>query len=57
MKYKINLIIFMLFLSNYIYGQNKQHDIYDFPIPKNIEQCFKLLDMTMTDEEKTLGII
>jgi hypothetical protein len=30
------------------------NDIEDYPIPKNIEQCFKLLDKTMTDREKFL---
>jgi hypothetical protein len=42
----------ILFLQFIAFGQNKtKPDVYDFPIPKTLEECFVLLDKTMPDDE------
>jgi len=54
MKRKILLIPLFLF-SLLLWGQRTTtENIEDYPIPKNIEQCFKLLDKTMSENEKFL---
>jgi len=38
-----------------LWGQKiKTHEIEDYPIPRNLTQCFKVLDKTMCEEEKHL---
>jgi len=50
MKFLITITI--LFLKLLSFGQTKpKPDVYDFPIPKTLEQCFKLLDKTLPDDE------
>ena len=33
------------------YGQTKKTDVYDLPIPKSLDQCFKILGETLTENE------
>ena len=50
MKLLTTTIILLLHLLTF--GQTKSKpDVYDLPIPKNLEECFKLLDKTLPDEE------
>jgi hypothetical protein len=54
---KTNILFFVVFIlfSFSLWGQKKEvKEIEDYPIPKGIEQCFKLLDKTMSDHEKFL---
>jgi hypothetical protein len=52
MKYNIFTIIIALLFSLTIYGQNNEkRDVYDLSIPKTIEQCLKVLDKTMFENE------
>jgi hypothetical protein len=52
MKKIILFIITLPLFSLFMQGQKTNNkDIEKYPIPKNLEQCFKLLDKTMTDEE------
>jgi len=50
MKVLITTTILLLHLLTF--GQTKSKpDVYDLPIPKTLEECFKLLDKTLPDEE------
>jgi hypothetical protein len=49
------LLIALFLFSLSSWGQRQAiKEIQNYPIPKNIEQCFKLLDKTMTEREKFL---
>lgn len=56
MKLLITATILLLHLLTF--GQTKSKpDVYDFPIPKTLEECFKLLDTTLPDDEIHLAKI
>ena len=49
MRYILTIIGFLItILTN---GQNNEKDVYDLPIPRNIESCFSILDKTLTENE------
>lgn len=51
MKFISAALIIIIIPSICILGQNKNvKDIYDYPIPKNLNESFKLLDKTLKDE-------
>ena len=50
MKTHFYLMIFLL-LPATINAQIAEKSVYNFPIPKTIEECFELLDKTMSDNE------
>ena len=45
------LIIIGFLISSISFGQTEKKDVYDLPIPKDLESCFELLDETLTDNE------
>ncbi|MDZ4149354.1 MAG: DUF6794 domain-containing protein [Flavobacteriaceae bacterium] len=49
MRY-LTLIIGLL-ITYISFGQIEKKDVYDLPIPKNLESCFDILDKTLTDKE------
>jgi hypothetical protein len=51
---KIVIAVSLLFLCLSVNAQENNKDIEDYPIPKNLEQCFKVLDKTMAEREKFL---
>ena len=46
----ILLTLGFLFAIN-AYGQHTEKDVYDLPIPRNLEQCFKILGKTLSENE------
>ena len=38
-----------LFIATFSFGQTEKKDVYDLPIPKNLESCFEVLDITLSD--------
>jgi hypothetical protein len=49
---KVLLTATILFFHLLTFGQtDSKPDVYDFPIPKNIEKCFVLLDKTMQHDK------
>lgn len=49
MRYILTIIGFLItILTN---GQNTAKDVYDLPIPRNLESCFSILDKTLTENE------
>jgi hypothetical protein len=49
---KLLLTTTILILHLLTFGQTKSKtDVYDLPIPKTLEECFKLLDKTLPDDE------
>ena len=49
------LIIFLITISGVAFGQSEKKDVYDYRIPKNIEQCFKILGKTLSEVE--IGVV
>jgi hypothetical protein len=55
MKTNIVTILFMILFPFALQGQKiKNKNIEEYPIPKNLEQCFNLFNRTMTEKEKFL---
>ena len=50
---KIILITVVLFLNMFSFGQisKEKLNVYDLPIPDNIDSCFKILDKTLDDKD------
>lgn len=47
-----NLIIIIGFIFSLTsFGQTEKLDVYDLPIPKNLESCFDILNKTLMDNE------
>ena len=40
-----------LFITTFSFGQTEKKDVYDLPIPKNLESCYDVLDITLSDNE------
>ncbi|MDR0811790.1 MAG: hypothetical protein LBN23_05935 [Paludibacter sp.] len=55
MEKKVIFTVISMMLSLNIFGQiTEKQDINKFPIPKNLEECFVILDKTMSDNENFL---
>jgi hypothetical protein len=45
------LTIFGFLISILTFSQNNEKDVYDLPIPRNLESCFPILDKTLSESE------
>lgn len=45
------LLSIIFFLSFSCWGEVKSADVYNLPIPRNLDQCFKILGKTLNEEE------
>ncbi len=50
-KMKNALLIIIILQSIFLFGQNEKADVYDLPIPRNLDQCYNTLSKTLSEDE------